>query len=63
MSEFVKIRNKSGEARFIPSLGVEVDRDEVFEAPEDLAKGLVSQSIFERVDAEKAPAKKAASKD
>lgn len=65
MAEIVKVRNKSGESRYVPTLGIEVEADEVFDVPESLAAGLVSQSIWERVDGAKstdAPAKKAAAK-
>jgi hypothetical protein len=56
MSETVSIRNKSGAALFVPSLGREVAVDEVVEVPEDLAKPLVCQSIWEAV---RTPKKKA----
>ena len=62
MPEFAKVRNKSGEARFIPALNVVVEKDEVFDVPEPLLAGLTSSPIWELVT-DAPTAKKAAVKE
>lgn len=54
MSETVSIRNKSGQALFVPSLNAEVEPDEVVpDVPKDIADALTSQSIWDEVRAPK----------
>lgn len=42
----MKIRNVSGEDRYVPSLYREVKADTVFDVPTDQAPGLLSQPHF-----------------
>lgn len=42
----MKIRNVSGEDRYIPSLYREVKADTIFEVPDAQAAGLISQPNF-----------------
>lgn len=59
MAETVSIRNKSGQALYVPILRTEVEADEVVpDVPKDIADALTCQAIWDEVRTPKKAAEK-----